>query len=130
MRLLLDTQSYLWFRVAPDRLRVDVANQLADIENSVLFSAVSSWEISIKYYAGKLPLPESPETFIMSGFAKYGIEPLAIQHAQTLRAGGLPMHHRDPFDRLLIAQAQLEDLTIVTSDPLFDAYEVKVLRAA
>ena len=129
MRFLLDTQSYLWYRGEPQRLRGDVADQLADAGNAVFFSAASSWEIAIKYSLGKLVLPENPETFVLGGFAKYGFEPLTIQHLHTLRAGGLPPHHKDPFDRLLIAQAQLEDLTIVTSDPLFDAYAVKVLRS-
>jgi PIN domain nuclease of toxin-antitoxin system len=98
-----------------------------DPENQLLFSAASSWEISIKYALGKLPLPLPPLEYILSRMETSGTSPLPVQHSHALHAGSLPRHHADPFDRLLIAQAQLEDVSILTADRQFEAYEVDLL---
>lgn len=98
-----------------------------DPENQLLLSAASSWEIAIKHALGKLPLPLPPMEYVLGRMETSGTSPLPIQHSHTLHVGSLPRHHRDPFDRLLIAQAQMEGLPILTSDGQFQAYEVVVL---
>jgi PIN domain nuclease of toxin-antitoxin system len=102
---------------------------LQDPENQLFLSAASSWEIAIKYALGKLPLPVPPAEYVPSRMASSGITPLPIQHSHTLLAGGLPQHHADPFDRLLIAQARAEDLQLLTADSQFEPYEVDLLWA-
>lgn len=130
MRLLLDTQTWLWMQVSPERLRPEARDMLVDEANQLALSAASSWEIAIKYALGKLPLPEPPRDYVPARLRDGGVEPLAILHAHALQVATLPRHHRDPFDRLLVAQAQLDGLTLVTSDPVFDRYEVPVVRAS
>jgi len=98
-----------------------------DPENQLLLSAASSWEIAIKYALGRLPLPLPPLEYVLSRMETSGTSPLAVQHSHALQAGSLPRHHADPFDRLLIAQAQLEDLSILTADRQFEAYQVRLL---
>ena len=100
---------------------------LQDPENEIFLSAASSWEIAIKCALGKLPLPMAPMEYVLSRMETSGTAPLPIQHSHALQAGSLPRHHADPFDRLLIAQAQLENLHILTADSQFEAYEVALL---
>ncbi len=102
---------------------------LQDPENQLFLSAASSWEIAIKYALGKLPLPLPPMEYVLSRMETSGTSPMPVQHSHALHAGSLPRHHADPFDRLLIAQAQLENLKILTADGQFEAYEVGLLRA-
>jgi PIN domain nuclease of toxin-antitoxin system len=102
---------------------------LQDPENRLFLSAASSWEIAIKYALGKLPLPLPPVEYVPSRMETSGTSPLPVQHSHALHAGSLPLHHADPFDRLLIAQAQLESLKILTVDSQFEAYEVDLLWA-
>lgn len=102
---------------------------LQDPENQLFLSAASSWEIAIKYALGKLPLPLPPMEYVLSRMETSGTSPLPVQHSHALQAGSLPLHHADPFDRLLIAQAQLEKLKILTVDGQFEAYEVELLWA-
>ena len=102
---------------------------MSDQANDLFLSAASTWEISIKYQIGKLPLPEPPESFVLSRLVRDGIESLPIYHHHTVRVASLPTHHRDPFDRLLIATAQTESLTILTSDRQLQAYDVDLLLA-
>ena len=97
---------------------------MSDARNHLLLSAASSWEIAIKYNLGKLPLPCPPDEFILPRLVRDGIIPLPVEHRHAVLVGSLPNHHRDPFDRLLIAQAQSEDLTIFTADDKLDKYEV------
>ena len=111
----------------PKRLSQQARALLQDPDNELFLSAVSSWEIAIKYALGKLPLPAPPLEYVLGRMEASGISTLPIQHSHALHAGGLPLHHADPFDRLLIAQAQLENLRILTSDPQFKAYEVSLL---
>jgi PIN domain nuclease of toxin-antitoxin system len=99
---------------------------LEDPANEIFFSAASSWEIAIKYALGKLPLPEPPRRYVPSRMATSGSRGLAVEHAHTLRVAELPRHHRDPFDRLLVAQAQVEKLVVVTVDRQFEPYDIQV----
>jgi len=130
MKILLDTHTWLWWQSAPDRLNDLILARLADPGESLLFSAASSWEIAIKYALKKLELPESPAVFVPKRLARGGFTPLPVEHAHALRVAELPLHHRDPFDRLLIAQAQLEGATVATGDPQFLLYDVDILWAA
>jgi PIN domain nuclease of toxin-antitoxin system len=97
--------------------------------NQVFLSPASSWEIAIKYATGKLSLPEPPDVYISRRMVANGINPLPIQHDHAFRAAALPGHHRDPFDRMLIAQAQLEKMKLVTVDDKLKEYDVEILWA-
>lgn len=130
MNLLLDTHVWLWALLSPERLSKRAVHALEDPENGLIFSAASSWEISIKYALRKLKLPEPPARYVPTGLERLGVTPMSVEHAHALRVSELPHHHRDPFDRLLIAQAQLEEATLATADPRFLLYDVDVLWAA
>ena len=129
MRLLVDTHAWLWMLSAPDRLPAGVRASLGDPDNDVLVSAASAWEIAIKHQLGRLPLPQVPEDFVPGRLAASGSTPLPVEHADGLRAGRLPNHHRDPFDRLLIAQAQLRELPLVSGDGAMQQYDVEIAWA-
>lgn len=125
MRLLLDTHVALWWLNDPDRLEEPARNAIADGYNSVFVSAASVWEVTIKLNQGKLSLPEPFwEAADAAGAAEL---PIRARHAE--RAGTLPPLHRDPFDRMLIAQAIEEGLTIVTRDPMVRQYGTPTLAA-
>lgn len=126
MRFLVDTHCWLWLQTSPDRLAPELVSQLEDPDNELLLSAASSWEIAIKYALGKLPLPEPPVRYVPRRMTASGSRGLAIEHAHSLRVAELPMHHRDPFDRLLVAQAQIEKLTLLTVDRQFEKYDVEL----
>ncbi|MFH1529279.1 MAG: type II toxin-antitoxin system VapC family toxin [Pseudomonadota bacterium] len=129
MRLLLDTHAFLWWFAGEDRLSADVVRLMEAPETFLVLSAASSWEIAIKFRLGKLTLPEPPESFVATRMVREGIEGLPVQHSHALSVSSLPMHHRDPFDRMLIAQAMVEGLPILTADPAFAAYDVEVIPA-
>lgn len=122
MKLLLDTHALLWW-LADVQLAARAIEAVEDPGNLVAVSAASVWEISIKRAQGKVRAGDD----LVSAISDSGFEPLPVTFHAADRAGALPPHHRDPFDRMLIAQAQLEDLTIVTRDRRFDAYDVAVL---
>jgi PIN domain nuclease of toxin-antitoxin system len=126
VNLLLDTQVFLWLQTEPERLREQLG-AVEDQRTALLLSAASSWEIAIKYKLGKLPLPEAPEHYVPSRMRAIGAQALPVEHPHALAVAGLPPLHRDPFDRLLVAQAGLLDLTILTADPLVAQYEVATL---
>lgn len=128
MRLLLDTQVILWAATAPERLG-DAAAALEDAGNGLIVSAASSWEIAIKHAAARLTLPEPPERYVPHLLRELGAIPLVIEHSHALAVATLPQHHRDPFDRMLIAQAQLLGVPIVTADHVMARYDVEILRA-
>lgn len=130
MRLLLDTQCWLWVVSAPERFGASARRRVQDVRNELYLSAVSAMEISIKYAIGKLRLHIPPSEFIpvLMNYERTALLPVGFSHA--IRLAGLPFHHRDPFDRLLIAQAQVEDLPVMTADPRFETYEVEVLSAS
>lgn len=130
MKLLLDTQVWLWMLAAPERLSRRSRALLASADTELILSAATAWEIAIKHGLGKLQLPEPPGTCIPRLMALTGISPLPVHHRHALHVATLPHHHSDPFDRLLVAQAQLEQLPILTADRSFRLYDVKVLPAS
>lgn len=127
MRILLDTQCWIWMLAAPGRLGSVGRAIVASFDNELFLSAASAWEIAIKYGLGKLKLPGAPLEIVPALLARTGVTSLPIHHHHALHVATLPPHHRDPFDRMLIAQAQIEDLMILTADRSFEAYDVKVL---
>lgn len=126
MRFLIDTQSWLWMQTTPERLNNETIALISDPATELLLSAASSWEISIKYALGKLPLPVAPADYVPDRMRSSGVEGLPVTHTHALRVATLAHHHRDPFDRVLVAQAQLERLTVLTSDRAFEPYDVRV----
>ncbi|TVQ28617.1 MAG: type II toxin-antitoxin system VapC family toxin [Spirochaetaceae bacterium] len=128
MTVLLDTHCWLWWIAEPHRLSDSSLDLIRDPSNRILISSATTWEIAIKYSIGKLALPEPPERFVPSRIERDRLEPLPVFHSHTLRTASLPYHHRDPFDRLLIAQALVEEIPILTDDAAFDAYEVRTRR--
>lgn len=129
MKLLLDTHVVLWSATDPDRLPAEARSALEDGTNEVLVSIVSAWEIAIKQSLGKLDLAKPAEQWLPEVLRRTGFEVAELGLAAALRVRGLAWHHRDPFDRLLIAQALEEGYTIVTHDDAFTEYGVPVLRA-
>jgi PIN domain nuclease of toxin-antitoxin system len=129
VRVLLDTQVWLWMLAAPDRLSERSRALVISADNELVLSAASAWEIAIKHGLGKLQLPEPPGAYIPRLMARTGVTPLAVHHRHALHVASLPLHHRDPFDRLLVAQAQLEELPILTADRNFRLYDVEALPA-
>jgi PIN domain nuclease of toxin-antitoxin system len=125
MRLLLDTHVWLWLVAAPERLSRDARDRLELSDTRLFLSAASGWEMSIKQQLGRLELGGPAERVIPELMLRSDVTPLPITHLHGLRAGALPPHHRDPFDRMLIAQAQLEGLPIMTADAAFAAYDVE-----
>ena len=129
MNILLDTNALLWSLADADRLGLAVRLLITEPRNVVYVSAASAWEIAIKHGLGKLRLPDTPERAIPELMACTGVVPLPVLHRHALRVATLPRKHRDPFDRLLVAQAQIEDLAILTADRSFRLYDVRVIAA-
>jgi PIN domain nuclease of toxin-antitoxin system len=129
MKILIDTSCWLWSLTAPERLNRRARDLLCSRAHTLYLSAASSWEIAIKAALGKLQLPEPPGKYIPSRMADLDVLGLPIEHVHALRVFELPAHHRDPFDRILIAQAQTESLTILTADLAFRAYDVETFWA-
>ena len=125
MPLLLDTHTFLWWVNDSPRLPKKARAAIATPGETCLVSLASCWEMAIKISLKRLSLPQRLDRFITEQMAANGFQSLAITLADTTRAAGLPFHHRDPFDRLLAAQALEEDLTIVSGDRAFGAYGVK-----
>ncbi len=127
-RFLLDTHCWLWWNSDPDRLPPHALEVIANGENEILLSVVSAWEIAIKYTLGKLQLPLEPAEYIPSRLKANKITALPIHLTHTLEVSALPLHHRDPFDRLIISQARCEALTIITADRQFATYDVTMMK--
>ena len=126
MRLLLDTHVLLWAIVEPESLSARVSAALLDEGNAVLASAASLWEISLKAQAGKLSIPARPE-FLEAQFRLLGVSAyLPIEISHVYRARELPPIHKDPFDRMLVAQALVENLTLVSRDRMIAQYPVQL----
>ncbi|MDM7954726.1 MAG: type II toxin-antitoxin system VapC family toxin [Cyanobium sp. CZS 25K] len=124
---LLDTHALLWWLAEPDRLSEAAYAAMADPTARVVVSAASGWEIATKVRLGKLPAAVELLTGLPELLASQGFELLPIQFQHGLRAGGYPMAHRDPFDRLLAAQAELSNLTLVSLDPALQPFPCQVL---
>ena len=127
MRLLLDTHVFLWFITADPRLPEPFKEAILDIENEAFLSVASFWEIVVKNQLGKLPLPESPGTYIPKERELHQIWSLPILESHLVQLSSLPLIHRDPFDRILICQAIANEMTIATVDPIIKSYDVVCL---
>lgn len=125
MRLLLDTHSLLWWLAQPELLSTEAREAISDPSNEVCVSAASAWEIAIKKVLGKLDAPDDLEFQIPEN----RFTPLPIDVKHGLAIGALPPTHRDPFDRMLVVQARLEGLLLVTRDEIIPSYDVPVLLA-
>lgn len=125
MRLLLDTHAFLWWLAGSSRLPLAARRAIADESNHVLVSAASAWELTTKHRLGKLPGADAIADRITDAIAEQGFEELPITVDDAARAGALPGPHRDPFDRMLIAQSQSHALTIISTDAEFDQYGVR-----
>lgn len=123
MNFLIDTHVFLWYIQASDQLSQNAAAILEDTNNKLYFSIASLWEIAIKLGLGKLKL-DDPFHELEALLAKLSIDILPITFADTETYLSLPLHHRDPFDRILIAQAMNRSLSVITADPAFDAYAI------
>ena len=129
MRVLLDTHVWLWMLAAPGRLAPSARELVEDRHTTLWLSAASSWEIAIKYALGRLSLPDPPERFVPERMRVTNVDPLSVEHSHALRVSVLEPHHRDPFDRLLVAQSQLERVPLLTADAAFTAYDVETIPA-
>jgi PIN domain nuclease of toxin-antitoxin system len=124
--VLIDTHIFLWLQTTPERVTSGL-DLLEDQNTTVLLSAVSSWEIAVKWSIGKLPLPQSPDRYVPDVMQRKDIKPLPVLHSHALAVASLPSHHRDPFDRLLVAQAMTEGLPLMTGDPVMRAYDAELI---
>ena len=129
MKLLLDTHCWLWTMHDPIKLNKKVRTLIENPEVTVFLSAASIWEIAIKVKLGKLKLPSDVEQYVFRRMKEEQFTELPISSRHAARVGALPEHHRDPFDRILVAQAQCEELALVTADRQLAAYEVKIIQA-
>ncbi len=127
MKALLDTHAFLWWITDNPMLSSHVRKIISDGRNELFFSAASGWEIAIKAQLGRIKIPDKPEIFISEQMIANAIQSLPIQISHAFHVYNLPSYHRDPFDRMLIAQAQLEGLPILTNDPQISRYPVKVI---
>lgn len=127
MKILLDANIFLWMFLLPSRISADVEKLLKDLNNDIYLSAASAWEIAIKFGINKLQLPDAPEIYVTQRMKRANLRPLEITHKHTLAIAGLPQIHKDPFDRLLIAQANVENFSILSADKIFLRYNVKFI---
>ena len=127
MRLLLDTCSFLWIVGGSNELSSRARQVFADPANEVILSAASAWEIAVKHRLGRLPLPAPPDEFVPAQRAAHGIEPLPLDEEAALHVAKLPDLHRDPFDRMLVAQAIVGGLVLLTPDDQIREYPVRTL---
>jgi PIN domain nuclease of toxin-antitoxin system len=130
VRILVDTQCWLWMAGALEKLSARARRLVGRADHTLYLSVASAWEVAIKHALGKLQLPEPPLTYVPTRLEALRTQSLSIDLDHVLRVATLPMHHRDPFDRLLVAQAQAEHLPILTADPVFARYGVETIDAA
>lgn len=127
MRLLLDAHPFLWWIADDPHLSHRARRLIADGRNEVFVSVASTWEIAIKAGLKRVPMKEDPERFIPRHLEESGFIALPVQLAHALKVSALPDHHRDPFDRLIVAQAICEGMTLVTADEQIAPYPVKII---
>ena len=130
MRVLLDTHAFLWWITDSPALTPLAREVIADGRNELFLSAASGWEIAIKAQRGRLELPETPQEFVSEQLALNHIFSLPVLMSHALHVYSLPWHHNDPFDRLLVAQAQVEQLTILTANENIAKYDVEIVGRA
>lgn len=128
MKLLLDTHAFIWTAASPELFSLDVRDMIAQSTNEVFVSAAVAWEISIKHAFGKLSLPGEPTAWFPARMHQLGFRqlPITVEHALAVHA--LPALHNDPFDRIMIAQAQIEGLTLVSADVKVQQYSIRVIH--
>ena len=127
MKALLDTHAFLWWISDDPRLSEKAREIIADGRNELFFSAASGWEISIKAGLGRLEVPEDLQRFISDQLSRNAIQALPIYLGHAVHTGSLPVHHRDPFDRILVSQAILEQIPLLSADPQLLHYPVEVV---
>lgn len=127
MKALLDTHVFLWWNLDDPRISNTARAFIADGGNDLFFSAASAWEIAIKLSIGRLTLPDTADKYISSRLALHHIQALPIQVSHAVRVASLEYIHKDPFDRLLIAQSQMEKIPILTADQQFAQYDVEII---
>ncbi len=127
MKLLLDTCTFLWVVTGSSQLSPRVVDLFRAPDNEVYLSAASAWEVALKHALGRLPLPEPPERFVPAEREAHGISPLPVDEESALHLSRLPAIHRDPFDRLLVSQAIVHGLVILTPDPLVSQYPARTI---
>ena len=127
MRALLDTHALLWWISDDPRLPQTVRDIISDRNSEIYFSASGCWEITIKAQLGKITLPDKPDVFLSDQLTLNSFLSLPIQSSHALHVFNLPPLHRDPFDRMLVAQAQLENMPVITSDALISLYPVEII---
>jgi PIN domain nuclease of toxin-antitoxin system len=125
MKYLLDTSVFLWALAAPNRLNRKARELLSSQRSGLFLSAASSWEIAVKYGLGKLELSEKPGQYVPTWLRNWNIQAFDITHRHALAVGELPMHHQDPFDRVLIVQARMEQMSLLTADRMIEKYQVE-----
>jgi PIN domain nuclease of toxin-antitoxin system len=130
VKVLLDTHVWLWMQAEPEKLGPLALELVEEGNNELLFSAASVWEIAIKVSAGKLNLPEPVSRYVPSRMQTSGVSALSVSHAHAAGVAELPNHHRDPFDRLLVAQALAEGVPILSSDVQLDEYDSERIAAS
>lgn len=130
MKLLLDTHIFLWYITKDKRLPQVFRNNIRSKDNEVFLSVVSLWEAIVKYQLGKLPLPESPESYLPAQRKKHQVSSLELDEISISHLIGLPNIHRDPFDRMLICQAIEHGLVMITVDDKIAQYPVQVLDSS
>ncbi len=127
MRFLLDTSTFLWVISGAPELSARARESFVDPGNEIFLSSVSSWEMAVKYALGRLPLPEPPERFVPMQREQHGIEPLPLDEEAALHLARLPLLHKDPFDRMLVCQAIVHGLVVLTPDNLVNQYPVRTM---
>jgi PIN domain nuclease of toxin-antitoxin system len=127
MRLILDTHAFLWWIVDSPQLSSRVRDVMRNPANELFLSVASAWEIAIKVNLGRLRLPDRPDRFIPGQLMKNAIEPLPVEMSHALYVSRLPAIHRDPFDRIIIAQSILEKMPVVTRDTDIAKYKIKTV---
>jgi PIN domain nuclease of toxin-antitoxin system len=128
MRLLLDTHIFIWYLDGNQRLSSGARDSIRNPNNEIYLSVVSVWEAIVKYQLGKLTLPEPPSVFLPLQRQRHKIASLPLDEISVVKLAELPEIHKDPFDRMLICQALTYDLTLVTVDPILQAYPVSVFE--
>jgi len=127
MKVLMDTHTFLWWNLDDPQLSPTARAVISDSRNELFLSAASAWEIAIKAARGRLPLPEEPDAYIASRLTLHHIQALPVHISHAAQVFHLPDLHRDPFDRLLVAQAQLEQMPILTSDADIRRYDIETI---
>jgi PIN domain nuclease of toxin-antitoxin system len=127
MKALLDTHTFIWWNQNAPELSPRARAFMADVENEIYLSAVSAWEIAIKYARGRLTLPEPPDQYIAQRIIYHRFTPLSIEMRHAVQVYDLPDIHRDPFDRLLVVQSKSEKLPLLTADITLAQYEIEII---